>query len=55
MDLAIAGVAYAEANWGRWLARCPRPLCTNALALDPAGQSADQVENRLADGGLGGV
>lgn len=33
--LAIAGVAYAEANWGRWIARCPRPHCTNALALAP--------------------
>jgi hypothetical protein len=33
-DLALTGVAYAEANWGRWLARCPRPLCTNALVLE---------------------
>lgn len=33
-ELAIAGVAYAEANWGRWITRCPRPWCTNAMALD---------------------
>ena len=34
-DLAITGVAYAEANWGAWKARCPRPWCTNAIALEP--------------------
>lgn len=34
-DVAIAGVAYAEANWGRWVARCVRPWCTNAIALEP--------------------
>lgn len=34
-DVAIAGVAYAEANWGRWVARCPRPWCTNAMELEP--------------------
>lgn len=33
-DLALPGVAYAEANCGRWIARCPRPYCTNALALE---------------------
>lgn len=33
-DLALSGVAYAEANWGRWLARCPAPWCTNAVALE---------------------
>jgi hypothetical protein len=33
-DLALPGVAYAEANWGRWVARCPRPWCTNAAQLD---------------------
>jgi hypothetical protein len=32
--VAIAGVAYAEANWGRWVARCVRPWCTNAIALE---------------------
>jgi hypothetical protein len=46
-DLALTGVAYAEANWGRWLARCPRPLCTNALALDPG-------QNLFVCTGLGG-
>jgi hypothetical protein len=34
VELAIVGVAYAEANWGRWVARCPRPWCTNAVQLD---------------------
>lgn len=33
-DLALKGVAYAEANWGRWLAKCPRPYCTNAMGLE---------------------
>lgn len=33
-DLAVAGAVYAEANWGRWVARCPAPWCTNAVALD---------------------
>lgn len=33
-DLAIPGLAYAEANWGAWIARCPRPYCTNAMGLD---------------------
>jgi hypothetical protein len=28
-------VTFAEANWGRWVATCPRPYCTNALALYP--------------------
>jgi hypothetical protein len=32
--LMLAGVAYAEANWGRWIARCPRPWCSNAMALE---------------------
>lgn len=40
-DLALVGVAYAEANWGRWIARCVRPWCTNAIALLPG-----QVEFR---------
>lgn len=31
--LAIAGMAYAEANWGRWIARCPAGLCTNAVQV----------------------
>lgn len=33
-DLALQGVAYAEANWGRWLAKCPRPYCANAMGLE---------------------
>lgn len=33
-DLALEGVAYAEANWGRWIARCPEPWCTNAMQVD---------------------
>lgn len=32
-DLAIPGLAYAEANWGRWIARCPAGLCTNAVQV----------------------
>lgn len=32
-DLAVPGVAYAEANWGRWIARCPAGLCTNAVQV----------------------
>lgn len=32
-DLAVAGVAYAEAICGEWAARCPRPDCANAMPL----------------------
>lgn len=32
-DLAIPGIAYAEANWGRWIVRCPAPYCTNAIQV----------------------
>lgn len=32
-DLAVLGMAYAEANWGRWVARCPAGLCTNAMQV----------------------
>lgn len=32
--LAIPGMAYAEANWGRWVARCPAGLCTNAVQVN---------------------
>ena len=32
MDLALPGV-YVEANWGRWVARCPRQWCTNAVQV----------------------
>lgn len=31
--VAIPGLAYAEANWGRWIARCPAGLCTNAIQV----------------------
>ena len=37
-ELTPAGVAYVEANWGRWIARCPRPWCTNALQVWPGQQ-----------------
>jgi hypothetical protein len=33
-DLAVPGVAYAEANWGRWIAKCPGPWCDNAMGLE---------------------
>lgn len=33
--LALAGVAYAEANWGRWVARCPARGCYSAKQLNP--------------------
>lgn len=29
----LTGVAYAYANHGRWVADCPRPYCTSAMAL----------------------
>ena len=45
--IALPGVAYAEANWGRWIARCPRPWCTNAMRVD-----LDQAAFRCE--GLGG-
>lgn len=38
-DLAVTGAVYAEANWGRWVARCPAPWCTNAMQVTP-GQDA---------------
>jgi hypothetical protein len=30
---ALTDVAYAEANHGRWVARCPYRWCTSAMAL----------------------
>jgi hypothetical protein len=33
--LAVPGVAYARANWGRWVIDCPTPLCLDALSLPP--------------------
>jgi hypothetical protein len=32
-DVAIPGVAYARAEWGRWIADCPAPYCRSALNL----------------------
>lgn len=32
-DLAQSGAAYAEANWGRWVARCPSRYCRSAMQL----------------------
>jgi hypothetical protein len=32
-DLAVPGVAYAYANYGRWVTDCPRQWCTNALQV----------------------
>lgn len=31
--VAVPGLAFAEANWGRWVARCPAGLCTNAVQV----------------------
>jgi hypothetical protein len=33
-DLAVPYLAYAEANWGRWIAPCPAPYCHNAMQID---------------------
>lgn len=33
-DLAVPGIAYAEANWGRWIAKCPGPWCDNAMGIE---------------------
>jgi hypothetical protein len=33
-DLMLSGTAYAFAEWGIWKAKCPRPGCTNAMALE---------------------
>ncbi|HEX2551625.1 MAG TPA: hypothetical protein VHK64_08530 [Nocardioidaceae bacterium] len=27
--------AIARLDWGRWLADCPSPTCTNAMVLQP--------------------
>lgn len=32
---ALAGVGYAEANWGRWIVRCPARGCYSARQLNP--------------------
>jgi hypothetical protein len=36
-DLVVSGAvtAVAEANHGRWIAKCPRPFCTNAMQVWP--------------------
>lgn len=49
-DLALPGVAYAEANWGRWITRCPNPHCLNAMQLR-RGQPVYQCPREL--GGCG--
>lgn len=34
MNLLVRrGVAYARANWGRWVADCASPFCASALQL----------------------
>lgn len=30
---ALPGVAYAEANHGRWIAQCPAPFCSSAMQI----------------------
>lgn len=30
---AVPGLAYAYANYGRWVIDCPRPWCTNAMQV----------------------
>lgn len=32
-DVAIPGLGYAYANFGRWVVDCPRPWCTNAMQV----------------------
>lgn len=31
--LVRRGVTYARVNWSRWIADCPNPFCTSALAV----------------------
>lgn len=45
--LAIPGLAYAEANWGRWVARCPAGLCASAMQIP-------RWQQRFVCDGLGG-
>jgi hypothetical protein len=35
MTLAVIGAGYVEANWGRWIVRCPRPWCASAMQVWP--------------------
>ena len=30
--------AIARLDWGRWVADCPSPYCTNAMMLEPGQQ-----------------
>lgn len=46
-NLIPANAVRIEANHGRWVARCPRPWCTNAIALNPGDT---QFECAAADG-----
>lgn len=32
-DVVLPHVAYAEANWSRWIVKCPSPYCRSALQL----------------------
>ncbi|MFC7276217.1 hypothetical protein ACFQS1_19670 [Paractinoplanes rhizophilus] len=42
--------AVARYDWGRWVADCPSPDCTNAMLLDP-GQQRWQCRFPLDDHG----
>jgi hypothetical protein len=35
--------AIAYLNWGRWVADCPNPACTNALKVEPGQQDWECV------------
>lgn len=43
-DLALPGVVYARANWGRWIGDCPAPSCASALTLPTAGWQIDPFQ-----------
>jgi hypothetical protein len=47
-DVAVAGVVYAEANWGRWVGRCNGRYCFSAMQL-----TRFQPVFRCADCGTG--
>lgn len=52
-------VAVPQLNWGRWVAACPRPFCTNAEQFGRCpdgtvgGLGSDRFECRVAYGGCG--
>jgi hypothetical protein len=48
-DLAVPGLAYAYANYGRWVVDCPRPWCTNAMQVW-RGQDGFECQGRDACG-----